>query len=85
MNVHSNSRQANPDSDRYDKRTAILRSTLFLVSTYGFDGTSTAMIAEDAGIGAGTIYRYFQEQGRADIPADKGHPAEGHRSHAGRL
>ena len=62
MNVHSNSRQANPDSDMYDKRTAILRSTLFLVSTYGFHGTSMAMIAEDAGIGAGTIYRYFRNK-----------------------
>ena len=47
---------------RGDKYKAILDSTLFLVSTYGFHGTSMAMIAEDAGIGAGTIYRYFKSK-----------------------
>lgn len=47
---------------RGDKYKAILDSTLFLVSTYGFHGASMAMIAEDAGIGAGTIYRYFKSK-----------------------
>lgn len=52
----------NQDFEKSDKYTAILNSTLFLVSTYGFHGTSMAMIAEDAGIGAGTIYRYFKSK-----------------------
>ena len=52
----------NQESERSDKYEAILHSTLFLVSTYGFHGTSMAMIAEDAGIGAGTIYRYFKSK-----------------------
>ena len=50
------------DNERNNKRTAILNSTLSLVSVYGFHGTSMAMIAENASIGAGTIYRYFKNK-----------------------
>ncbi|MBQ8650105.1 MAG: TetR/AcrR family transcriptional regulator, partial [Flavobacteriales bacterium] len=50
------------ENERISKRAAILNSTLFLVSVYGFHGTSMAMIAENASIGAGTIYRYFKNK-----------------------
>lgn len=41
------------------KRTAVLKATLKLISEHGFHGTSMAMIAAEAKVGAGTIYRYF--------------------------
>lgn len=62
MNIRPAINMLSLDNERNDKRTAILNSTLFLVSTYGFHGTSMAMIAENAGIGAGTIYRYFKNK-----------------------
>lgn len=52
----------NQEIERSEKYKSILNSTLFLVSTYGFHGISMSMIAEDAGIGAGTIYRYFKNK-----------------------
>ena len=45
-----------------DKRQDILRATLDLISEHGFHGTPMAMIAERAGVGAGTIYRYFENK-----------------------
>jgi AcrR family transcriptional regulator len=45
-----------------DKRTDILKATLKLISEYGFHGTPMSKIAEDAGVGAGTIYRYFENK-----------------------
>ena len=45
-----------------DKRTDILKTTLKLISEYGFHGTPMSKIAEDAGVGAGTIYRYFENK-----------------------
>ena len=44
---------------KLDKRTLILECTLNLISEQGFHGTPISMIAQRAGIGAGTIYRYF--------------------------
>ena len=41
------------------KRNAVLKATLNLISEHGFHGTSMAMIATEAQVGAGTIYRYF--------------------------
>ncbi|MEM8533704.1 MAG: TetR/AcrR family transcriptional regulator [Chloroflexota bacterium] len=41
------------------KRNAVLKATLNLISEHGFHGTSMAMIAAEAEVGAGTIYRYF--------------------------
>ena len=41
------------------KRSAVLRATLRLVSERGFHGAAMSMIAEEAEVGAGTIYRYF--------------------------
>jgi len=42
-----------------DKKSKILRATLALITENGFHGTPVSMIAHVAGVGAGTIYRYF--------------------------
>lgn len=41
------------------KRQAILEAALELFVERGFHGTSVPSVAEKAGVGAGTIYRYF--------------------------
>jgi AcrR family transcriptional regulator len=41
------------------KREAILEATLELIAEHGFHGTAMSMVADKAGVGAGTIYRYF--------------------------
>jgi len=46
-----------------DKREEIVRSALELIAEKGFHGAPMAMIAERAGVGAGTIYRYFVNKG----------------------
>ncbi|NLX30568.1 MAG: TetR/AcrR family transcriptional regulator [Deltaproteobacteria bacterium] len=44
-----------------DKRDEILRAALELIAEHGFHGAPmAAMVAERAGVGAGTIYRYFE-------------------------
>jgi len=45
-----------------DKRDEILRAALELIAENGFHGAPMAMIAERAGVGAGTIYRYFENK-----------------------
>ncbi len=50
------------DMSKEDKREAILRATLELVAEHGFHGAPCAMIAEHAGVAAGTIYRYFENK-----------------------
>jgi AcrR family transcriptional regulator len=45
------------------KRSAILQATLELISERGFHGTAMSEIADRAGVGAGTIYRYFEGKG----------------------
>ena len=45
-----------------DKRADILKATLKLISEHGFHGTPMSKIAEEAGVGAGTIYRYFENK-----------------------
>ena len=47
-------------SDKADKRAAILDAALTLFAERGFHGTSVPDIAHLAGVGAGTIYRYFE-------------------------
>jgi len=42
-----------------DKREAILEASLDLFVSRGFHGTTVPEVAERAGVGAGTIYRYF--------------------------
>ncbi len=41
------------------KRDEIISAALELIAEHGFHGAPMAMIAEKAGVGAGTIYRYF--------------------------
>lgn len=45
-----------------DKRDEIVRAALELIAEHGFHGAPMAMIAERAGVGAGTIYRYFENK-----------------------
>ena len=45
-----------------DKREAILDAALELFADRGYYGTSVALIAERANVGAGTIYRYFKDK-----------------------
>ena len=56
MNVHSAIQMI---GNKIDKRTLILETTLDLLSEFGFHGTPISLIAQRAGVGAGTIYRYF--------------------------
>jgi TetR/AcrR family transcriptional regulator, repressor of fatR-cypB operon len=45
-----------------DKRDDIVKTSLELIAEHGFHGAPMAMIAERAGVGAGTIYRYFESK-----------------------
>jgi len=45
-----------------DKREAIVTAALELIAEHGFHGAPMSMIAEKAGVGAGTIYRYFDNK-----------------------
>jgi AcrR family transcriptional regulator len=45
-----------------DKRAEISRAALELIAENGFHGAPMAMIAGKAGVGAGTIYRYFENK-----------------------
>ncbi len=44
------------------KRDSILRAALQLFTERGFHGTAMPLVAELAGVGAGTIYRYFESK-----------------------
>ncbi|WP_285767296.1 TetR/AcrR family transcriptional regulator [Peribacillus sp. SI8-4] len=45
-----------------NKRDSIVSSALELFSERGYDATTIPMIATKAGVGAGTIYRYFENK-----------------------
>ena len=45
-----------------DKEARILEAALGLFVERGFHGTAVPLIAERAGVGAGTIYRYFEDK-----------------------
>lgn len=60
MNVHSNTGAFR--MKKSDKRDDIIRAALELIAEHGFHGAPMAMIAEKAGVGAGTIYRYFENK-----------------------
>jgi len=45
-----------------DKRTGIIQAAIELVGEYGFHGAPMAMVAQKAGVAAGTIYRYFESK-----------------------
>jgi len=44
------------------KRDAILDAALALFAERGFHGTAVPLVAEKAGVGAGTLYRYFESK-----------------------
>lgn len=48
-----------------NKKVAVLKATLELISEQGFQGTPMSQIAQRANIGVGTIYRYFS--GKEDL------------------
>lgn len=48
--------------DKSGKRGEIVRAALELIAEHGFHGAPMAMIADRAGVGAGTIYRYFENK-----------------------
>jgi len=48
--------------DQGDKRGAILDAALELFAERGFHGTAVPLVAERAGVGAGTLYRYFESK-----------------------
>lgn len=50
------------EAEKSGKKEAILRATLELVAEHGFHGAPTALIAEQAGVGMGTINRYFSDK-----------------------
>ena len=53
-------RRPAPTTERgADKRETILQAALELFVERGFHGTAVPEVAERAGVGAGTIYRYF--------------------------
>ena len=58
MNIHSVTASVAPTADS-DKREAILDAALTLFAERTFDGTPVPLVAETAGVAAGTIYRYF--------------------------
>jgi AcrR family transcriptional regulator len=45
-----------------DKREAVLAAALDLFNELSFNGTPMPLIAQRAGVGAGTIYRYFESK-----------------------
>lgn len=51
-----------PHTPSTDKREAILDAALALFAERGFYGTAVPLVAERAGVGAGTIYRYFDSK-----------------------
>ena len=51
-----------PKPRQTDKREAILSAALALFVERGFFGTAVPEIADRAGVGAGTIYRYFDSK-----------------------
>jgi AcrR family transcriptional regulator len=49
----------NVQSEIAGKKKAILKSTLRIIRSNGFQGTPISLIAKDAGVASGTIYHYF--------------------------
>jgi AcrR family transcriptional regulator len=54
-----------------DKRINILRAAMKLIAVNGFHGSPTAMIAAEARVGAGTLYRYFADKDALIVEVQK--------------
>jgi TetR/AcrR family transcriptional repressor of multidrug resistance operon len=52
----------NVQSDIQGKKECILKTTLELIKENGFHGTPISLIAQKAGVAAGTIYHYFESK-----------------------
>jgi AcrR family transcriptional regulator len=50
------------EKQQTEKCQAIMKATLELMADQGFHGTPTSQIATKAGVGVGTIYRYFKNK-----------------------
>jgi AcrR family transcriptional regulator len=48
-----------------EKKAAIFKATMQLITKYGFHGTPMSKVAKEAGVAAGTIYHYFD--GKEDL------------------
>lgn len=62
MNIHSTQKSGADQGSPGGKREQIVAATIRLISEYGFHGTPISMVAQEAGVGAGTIYRYFKDK-----------------------
>ncbi|WP_054676763.1 TetR/AcrR family transcriptional regulator [Parasalinivibrio latis] len=63
MNERSFTNRKNVATNKVpDKRTLILEATQRLLAQTGFHGLSMQMVAKEAGVAAGTIYRYFADK-----------------------
>lgn len=66
MNIHSLVNEthirATTEEGKSLKREAILDAALELFAERGFHGTAVPLIAESAGVAAGTVYRYFESK-----------------------
>jgi AcrR family transcriptional regulator len=60
--AHPKTRSSQPAMAGADRREAILDAALELFVERGFFGTAVPEIADRAGVGAGTIYRYFESK-----------------------
>ncbi len=49
-------------TEKKNKRDVIIAATIELIAEFGFHGTPISMIANKAGVGAGSIYRYFKDK-----------------------
>lgn len=59
MNIHPVATTTTSTDAGEGKRDRILDAALSLFAERGFHGTPVPLVAEKAGVGAGTIYRYF--------------------------
>lgn len=65
MNIHSVTAPVTtrkPDPEDSPKREAILVAALDLFAQFGYHGTTVPQVAEQAQVGAGTLYRYFESK-----------------------
>ena len=53
-----------PTRPTADKREAILAAALRVIARSGLHNTSMDAVAREAGVAAGTLYRYFPSKGQ---------------------
>jgi TetR/AcrR family transcriptional regulator, repressor of fatR-cypB operon len=60
--MNERSFRGGPVMKNSDKREEVMQAALELIAEHGFHGAPMAMIADKAGVAAGTIYRYFESK-----------------------